>query len=544
MSDLQNHLQTLFAEVRRMSRDTGGTRKTFAMPALRGWPTSSCLQLYLVPPYSLSLGLASAALAVALGINWAVAGATVSGIFLIAVLVSSTFHGLWPAMLTASISAVFYDLFFLPPLYSLAVHSTVDLINLISFAVTAVVVSGLAARVREQAILAGKRAAASEQLSTFSRHIGDALTVNEVLESASEEIATAMGASALVLLTGDAGLHPTIAQCGDIELGSDDLEILRQEWITRLTLGNPAEPFQLHGWHFRGCSSFDETHCLVGIRPDGANPGIEADQDHFLMAFAQQTASAITHNRLRQRLDDARVRARTEEFHATLLDSVSHDLRGPLTSVLGASSALQQHWRTLSDASRVQLIAIAREGAEVLDDYISNLLDITRIESGAMGPRLAPVALDDLIGEAAHKVRSALARHRLGIALPGGLPRVEADAALLQQAIMNVLDNAAKYSPEGSLVSVIAEQGQNFVELTIMDEGPGLPEEDIDRIFEKFFRSSAVQRRVRGTGLGLAICRGIIEAMNGSITAANRTDRPGLSVTISLPASLQLTGVE
>ena len=254
-----------------------------------------------------------------------------------------------------------------------------------------------------------------------------------------------------------------------------------------------------------------------------------------MQAFAQQTASAIEQSRLRQRLADSRVQVEAEEFGAALLNSVSHDLRGPLTTILGATSALDLHWSSLKEDSKRELVKTARTETEHLSAYIANLLDITRIAFGAIGPNLAPLGLADVVGAAAHNARFVLSGNRLTIDVPEELPLVQADGVLLQQVIVNLLDNAAKYAPPGSQIAVVGRCYDNTISLRILDEGTGLPENDLERVFEKFFRSPANRVAQPGTGLGLAICRGLVVAMNGSIKARNRTDRSGLSVTVTLP---------
>jgi two-component system sensor histidine kinase KdpD len=500
------------------------------------------LGIVLLRPYIGSLGLALAALAVAVTISVVLDVSALSRVFLIAVLVSAICYGALPAMFAALVSVILYDFFFLPPVYSLAIHSTSDVINLVSFAVTALLVSGLAAYVRRHATLADKRALTAENLSAFTHHIRYALTRDDVLVRASEKISALMKASVVILLTDRDRLVLASAQSGAATLDPVSLEALRQNWAVR----SKQEAIQLDGWHLQSCSSYEKTTCLIGIRLDGATTRLGIERQRFLRALAQQSAWAIEHNELRQRLDDARLKAESEEFGTALLNSISHDFRGPITAILGATSTLHCRWQTLADQSRIELISTAQEQADHLNGYITNLLDITKVESGVVAPRLDPVMLSDLVDSAVNKARATLAGHRLAIDVSHDLPLAVADAALLRQALVNILHNATKYAPEGSLVSVIGESKGAYVGLTIQDEGPGLRNEELERIFDKFFRSPATRRQQPGTGLGLTICRGVITAMRGTISARNRFDRSGLCITISLPVArqAQLIGVE
>jgi two-component system sensor histidine kinase KdpD len=536
----------LNAETAMVHHDEYRMRATFRGAIAHRFRALLRLGIVFLRPYIGSLGLALAALAIAVTINVVLDVSSLSRVFLVAVLVSAVCYGAWPAMFAALLSIILYDFFFLPPTYSLAIHSTSDVINLVSFAVTALLVIGLAAYVRRHAALADKRALTAENLSAFANHVRYALTTNDVLIRASGQISMHMKASVVILLMDKDRLVSVSAQSGGVTPDPVSLERLRQSWATRSKQGKAAEAIQLEGWYLQSYSSGEKTTCLIGIRQDGADTRISVDRQHFLRALAQQTAWAIEHNDLRQRLDDARLKAKSEEFGTALLNSISHDLRGPLTSILGATSALKCHGQMLADRARIELISIAHEQAEHLSGYITNLLDITRIEAGVVIPRLESVMLADLVGSAIYKARATLAGHRLATDVPHNLPLAAADVTLLRQAVENILNNTAKYAPEGSLISIIAELSGEFVSLTIQDEGPGLPEAELDRIFDKFFRSPVTRAQQPGTGLGLTICRGVINAMHGTISAHNRSDRSGLRITISLPVAPQthLIGVE
>lgn len=234
----------------------------------------------------------------------------------------------------------------------------------------------------------------------------------------------------------------------------------------------------------------------------------------------------------------ARIQAASEKLRSALLSSVSHDLRTPLASILGSATTLKRYRANLDDDAQAQLIDTIQEEAERLNRFISDLLDMTKLEAGAVEARTELVDLSDVIGSASRRAGDVLAHHRLAIDLEPDLPMVKLDPVLFEQVLFNLFDNAAKYAPQGTTIGVSASRMAQSVVLTVADEGDGIPSADLDRVFEKFYRVRAGDRQRAGTGLGLAICRGFVEAMGGTILAENRNDRGGAAFTIELPVSV------
>jgi two-component system sensor histidine kinase KdpD len=206
-----------------------------------------------------------------------------------------------------------------------------------------------------------------------------------------------------------------------------------------------------------------------------------------------------------------------------------------------ATGTLEERWRHLRDDARDELIVTARQQTAHLASYVTNLLEISRIEAGAVGPRLDAVMLPDLLDDVLDTMRLRLNHHRLVLDLPDDLPPLAADATLLRQTLVNILDNAVKYAPRGSLIRIVADPAREAIAdaagqtaaLRIIDQGPGVPEADLARLFQKFFRAANASQP--GTGLGLTICRGLVTAMGGTIDATNRPGG-GLCIRLSLPA--------
>jgi two-component system sensor histidine kinase KdpD len=225
----------------------------------------------------------------------------------------------------------------------------------------------------------------------------------------------------------------------------------------------------------------------------------------------------------------------TERLRSALLTSISHDLKTPLASVLGAAGTLRDLSSKLTDEQKVDLLATIVEESERLNRFIANLLDMTRLESGAVAPNATRQDLQEIIGSVLRRTEKVLTAHRVTLDLADDLPMLELDPVLFEQVLFNLLDNAAKYAPAGTTVTIRARRQSDSVSLQIMDEGDGIPGADLEHVFDKFYRAQKSDRVRAGTGLGLAISRGFVEAMHGVISAANRDDRSGAVFTLTLP---------
>ncbi len=259
------------------------------------------------------------------------------------------------------------------------------------------------------------------------------------------------------------------------------------------------------------------------------------EQQRLLSALADQAGLAIERINLVRDVDRARLAAESDRLRSALLTSISHDLRTPLASIMGSASSLTSADIDLDTGERRELARTIQEEAERLNRFIGNLLDMTRLESGPLQPSGTLADLSDVVGAALQRAGKILGAHRVEVDLEPDLPMLRIDMVLMEQVLFNLLDNAAKYAPSGSVVRLSAWREGGWVRLRVADEGEGIPETDLERIFDKFYRAGGADSGRAGTGLGLAICRGFVEAMGGTITAANRADRDGAAFTISLP---------
>jgi two-component system sensor histidine kinase KdpD len=228
-----------------------------------------------------------------------------------------------------------------------------------------------------------------------------------------------------------------------------------------------------------------------------------------------------------------------DRLRSALLTSISHDLKTPLASVLGAASTMRDLAGNLSDQQKLDLLATVIDESERLNRFIANLLDMTKLESGAIVPNSALHDVGEIIGSALRRAGKILANHNVSLELAADLPMLELDAVLFEQVLFNLLDNAAKYSPNETLIAIRSRRDGSCVLLEISDEGEGIPPAEVEHIFDKFYRAQKGDHVRPGTGLGLAISRGFIEAMHGRLTAANRADRSGAILTICLPIPTQ-----
>ena len=236
-------------------------------------------------------------------------------------------------------------------------------------------------------------------------------------------------------------------------------------------------------------------------------------------------------------MEEARVRAKTDELREALLNSISHDLKTPLASIIGSATSLQSFGRLYDAKTRADLIATIREEAERLNHFIGNILDLTRIRAGDLSPRFELVELADIVDSALRKSARALASHDVRVSLPGDLPMLRLDLFLMEHALINLLENAAKFSPDGSRIDVTAEAAGRDIRLTVRDRGIGIAANDVPLVFGKFYRGETDDAKAAGSGLGLAICRAFVEANGGKVEASSHGEGHGAIFGITLPAA-------
>ncbi|WP_245986373.1 sensor histidine kinase [Azospirillum thermophilum] len=458
-------------------------------------------------------------------------------VFLMAVLASAVTGGLAVSLFASLASVLAFNFFFLPPLHTFTIADPENIVALFFFAVVAVIASNLTARMRAQALAARQRAKTTEDLYLFSRKLAAVVTLDDLLWATAYHIAAMLTVRVVLLLPEGEGIAVRAGYPPEDMLEEADLAAARWAWDHNHPAGRGADTLPGAKWLFLPMRTGRGAVGVAGI--DGGRSGalLTPDQRRLLDALLDQAASAIERINLAADLDSARLAAETERLRSALLTSISHDLRTPLASILGSATSLNSYGPMLDDEQRRELTTTIQEEAERLNRFIANLLDMTRLEAGAIRPDSGPVDLGEIVGSALERTSRILAGHRVEVDLARDLPMLKVDSVLFEQVLFNLLDNAAKYAPPGSLVELRAWREGEGVRIEIRDEGDGIPPADVDRIFDKFYRVNARDRQRAGTGLGLAICRGFVEAMGGTITAGNRGDRSGAVFTVILPAA-------
>ena len=486
--------------------------------------------------YAVTLLMIVAATGAGLVLQQFLASPNVALVFLTAVLGSAVAYGLWPSLFGCLLSVAAYNFFFLQPLYTPTVTDPENAVTLFFFVVVAVIVSNLTSRVRSQAIAARERARTTEELYQFSRKLTGAISLDDLLSATAFQIASMLQLRAALLLPEGGRLALRAGYPADGRLSAAELTAAEHCLQSALPTGrgSPIEPAS--SWMFLPIRTGRGAVGVVGLARDADGPVIAGEQRRLLDALTDQAALAIERVNLAAAVDRARLVAETDRLRTALFTSISHDLRTPLASILGAATSLNTEADALDPAARGEMARTIQEEAERLNRFIANLLDMTRLESGAIVPRASLVDLSELVGSALERCSKILAGHRVELRLAADLPMLDLDAVLFEQVLFNLLDNAAKHSPAGSTIALEARRAGGLVELQLLDQGEGIPAQDLERIFDKFYRVQAADRQRAGTGLGLAICRGFVEASGGTIRAGNRGDGPGAAFTITLPA--------
>lgn len=486
--------------------------------------------------YAGSLAMVAVAVLIGVLLRQATLGSSNVGlVFLVAILVSAIRYGLLPSLLAVVVSALAYNFFFFPPLYTLTVSDPENVIALFFFGLVAFIASNLAVRVRSQAALTSERAAMMENLYLFSRKLAGVFTLDDLLWATSFQIAQMLKVRVVILLPDGENLSVRAGFPPDDMLDASDIAAAKWAWERATPAGRGADTLPGAKRLFLPIRTARGVIGIIGLDSDRQGPLLSPDQRRLFDALADQAAVSIERIRLAEDVEHARLAAETERLRAALLTSISHDLRTPLASILGSATSLRSRRKMLDDAAQEELIATIQEESERLNRFIANLLDMTRLESGSIRPTLELVDVSDVIGSAIRRAGAVLTDHRVDVEIPTDLPALSLDPVLFEQVLFNLLDNAAKDSAYGTAITLRVKFNDDFVTVEIVDEGIGIPASDLEHVFDKFYRVQAADRQRAGTGLGLAICRGIMEALGGTIHAINRTDRSGTIFVIRVP---------
>ncbi|HUO13020.1 MAG TPA: ATP-binding protein, partial [Caulobacteraceae bacterium] len=426
-----------------------------------------------------------------------------------------------------------YNYLFLEPRYSFAIGSPTDVLTLLVFLAVAVVTGFLAGRVRDQQQATSRRAAAISSLLAASRRLSASAKPDAAATALAEQLSAATGAKGVILLPSAGEIAPAAAAPEMPSLSTQDMAAARWAWEHGEAAGAGTGTLPSAAWTFRPLEGISKR---VGVAGTEAHGGGDAEEERFVASLLDQGAIALERAELAAEASEADALRRSERLRTALLNSISHDLRTPLSGVLGAATTLLEYSTSLDRPTQADLLESIRDEAERLNRYVGNLLDMTRLEGGGVAPRTQSTDTRDVVAAAAERVARRLGRRELARDFPTTLSTVPADPALLEQALVNILENAIAYSPDGSRIEAAVYEDQRNVVISVEDEGRGIPTPQLQQVFEKFQRLEEASDRGKGTGLGLAIAKGFVEAMGGRIAAASPIhDGRGTRILISLP---------
>lgn len=474
-----------------------------------------------LPAYGWMLGVLAACTALAWGMFPFFSAVNLTMVYLAGVVLVSTRFGPGPSAASALLAALAFNFFFTEPYFSFRISDAQYLIAFLALLVTALVVSGLTQRVRRQADAVRTRYLRTIALYFMSRMLAGAADRRAVLSVVARHMKDVFGGDVVVLTPGRDGSLSTASDAPAEFIGSrNELAAAtwvfhNQKWAGRGTDTLPA----CRGFYLPLFTSGRSLGVLALCLPEGS-AGLEPDQRHLLETFAMQAAIAIERAEFAEQAEQARIQAESEQTRSALLSSVSHDLRTPLAAITGAAGALLQDEPRLAEGARRELLQSIHEEGLRLNQLIGKLLDMTRLESAGVQVARDWYPLDEIVGSALTRLDSLLQPRGVRTDLPSELPMVFVDGLLIEEVLVNLLENAAKYTPPGSTIDIAARAAEDGLRVEVRDNGPGLPEGMEARVFEKFVRARPSTDRT-GTGLGLAICRAVILLHGGRIGASN-----------------------
>jgi len=410
-----------------------------------------------------------------------------------------------------------------------------DVLTLGLFLVTAVITGNLAARLKARVLALREARERTDQLLELSRQLAAAGDQEAVFHAAVAQIGKLAGGIVAVLVCDrEQGLPKVATASGAVSLS--DTDRIAAGWAREhaQVAGRYTDTLPNAGFWFLPLLAGERPLALLAVSGD-ATATASAEGRHTVEAMARQVALAAERTRLVGELQEARVTGETERLRSALLASISHDLRTPLASIIGSTTSLLEYGDRIPPGEQQELLGAVLDEAERLNRYIQNLLDMTRLGHGGLKIQRDWVAPADIVASALNRLRSVLGGHRVDVALAPDLPLLFVHPALIEQALVNVVENAARYGPEGTPIRIEGRAEGGSLTLDVIDEGPGIPPEERARVFDMFHRVEAGDRASKGTGLGLTICQGLVGAHGGTVEALEGPAGRGTRMRINLP---------
>jgi two-component system sensor histidine kinase KdpD len=457
-------------------------------------------------------------------------------IFTAVIVGAASRYGRAAGLITSIAGFLIWNFFFLPPVFTFSVADPRDVVALAVFLVVGLVTGSLAGRVRLEAATASSRIEALRRISLFGQRFSRAATQTAVLHAAAAE-AAAMTKAGVIMAAANNALLPAIALPSGTQL--DEAALAAAEWAYRnnIETGFGTDTLPSVPWRFLPLRADGVPIGVLGAKPAAAPPEPLAQT---LSALADQAAQALERVRLTVTAAQTVAKEDSQKLRTALLSSLSHDLRTPLTAIRGAAETLASTGDALSEATRADLLASIAQDTERMTKFLSNIMEMARVETGDIIAKRERVELAEIIEAAVSRVAGAM---YAGVNIADNARHVSADGALLEQIMVNLLDNAVKYAPEGSRIAISATRRGETVVISVADEGVGIAAADLPHVFDSFFRATRGDRVAPGTGLGLAIAKAFTEAMGGTVRAQSpRLDlpadgAPGTVLNLELPAA-------
>lgn len=442
---------------------------------------------------------------------------TLSVLFVIPVLVAAVFYGLRASLIATLLSVLAYNLVLLPPVWHIGLLEAENFAKILALGFVSLVASGLSNRIRRMAAEAVQRERVLSGVYALSQDMLGIANVFDMCRAAEAKLSALLGKDATIILRTE----------------TDRLNAAGTFCIeNNVPAGNGTKHFSNELHLYLPLSIKESAVGLLCI-----SSGIrEQFSSKVLATLTAQTASALEKARLAEAHEKKLREAERERFLSALLSSVSHDFKTPLVTVIGALSSLKEMTLLHDHFEAREMVAGALEEAQKLNRFITNLMEISRLESGLEAIRKEPAALRDILASALKSLHPLIKKQRFSIQTQHQFPLLKVNSSLLELVFLNLLENAIKYGPADGEVKVITSFDEQGATIDIDDDGDGIPESEREAIFVKFYRSKHGDRKVAGTGLGLYICRGIVEAHGGTITAIDPHDGKGACVRIHLPS--------
>jgi two-component system, OmpR family, sensor histidine kinase KdpD len=456
--------------------------------------------------------------------------------YLLMVVLSAIYWGLGPSIVASVLTVIFLDYFFIPPIMGFIPFRTYDIFTLAVLLIVSVLISYLAARFRLKSEEAQRHEREVSTLYNISRNLSNFTELDSSVRTVLEMSKSILDIDIALFLPDDEKRNTLIPYNLSTSCKTDAYETWIACWSfqNRLMAGHDTGNFpNLKDRYYPLITPRGAVGVMVLKTKEDKSQNLTKEQFRLLQAFSDLIAVSIDNIRLAEEAKKAEVLRAKDKLQTAILNSISHDLRTPLVSVIGVLSSLKDEGMALDDTARKNLIQVAYEDANRLNNFIANLLDISRIESGNVKLLKQPTEIAELVSVALERLDDRIFQRQIKIDLPADLPFIDVDTNLMAQVFVNILDNALKYSPGDSPIEIKARKMGDEIEIRISDHGIGIPPSDLIHVFDKFYR---VQRKdnIHGTGLGLSICKGIVESHGGYIKAENLSEG-GTVLILSLP---------